>query len=71
MSNKKNTDNNKPRKPTNSKGQGVSLIVNRKKKDAFSNSDISCPSSKKPSETEITQLHSTPPKPGSDSGKDK
>ncbi|WMN58154.1 hypothetical protein NI390_17895 [Vibrio fluvialis] len=69
MSNKKNTDNSKPLKPSRSKDQNATFIVNRRKRDVFANSDNT--SSKKPSDTEITQMHSTPPKPGSDSDKGK
>ncbi|EGR1952140.1 hypothetical protein D2H50_21360 [Vibrio parahaemolyticus] len=63
MSNKKNTENKSVPKPSRGKGRDVGLIVNREKKQ--------CPDSRTRGDNEITQMHSTPPKPGSGGTKNK
>lgn len=63
MSNKKNTENKNVPKPSRGKGQDVGFIVNRERKQ--------CPDSVQRGDNEITQMYSTPPKPGSGGTKNK
>ncbi|EPJ2730556.1 hypothetical protein ACTHEF_002178 [Vibrio parahaemolyticus] len=63
MSKENNTEHKGAPKPSRGKVRDVGLIVNRERKQ--------CPDSMKRGDNEITQMHSTPPKPGSGGTKNK